>query len=291
MSRLIDLTGEVFGRLTVIRYQGKNEKGIHTWVCRCECGNVVVARGDVLRYGKTRSCGCLAHETYAASGRKSKGRPSPRLIDLTGQNFGFLTVIERGENSRTGQTRWRCRCICGRETLVLTSSLRRKQTISCGCMGLLHATQAKIKHGDAPFRRTKGLYTTWAAMKRRCNNPNSTQYKYYGGKGIKVCEEWQDYRQFKAWALSHGYAEGLTIDRIDSGKDYEPENCQWITMRENISRAKRIPQDVENRAVEMLKNGEPGVKIMHELHISRPTVSRLKKALGLARKRKTKVVT
>ena len=123
-------------------------------------------------------------------------------------------------------------------------------------------------------------------MKRRCYNPNCTQYKYYGGKGVKVCVEWLEYEEFKAWAIANGYADNLTIDRIDSNGNYEPENCQWITMSENIARAKRIPKDVEDKVIQMLKQGASGVAIMSELHVSRPTVSRIKAEIGLAKPRK-----
>ena len=123
-------------------------------------------------------------------------------------------------------------------------------------------------------------------MKRRCYNPNCTQYKYYGGKGVKVCAEWLEYEGFKSWALANGYADNLSIDRIDSNGNYEPENCQWITMAENIARAKRIPKDIEDKVIQMLKQGASGVAIVNELHVSRPTISRIKAEIGLAKPRK-----
>lgn len=284
MSSLIDLTGQIFGRLTVINYQGVNDKGIHMWLCRCECGNEKVVRGDALRYGQTRSCGCLAHEAHVAAGKKS--HPSSKFIDLTGQTFGYLTVLERVENTPRAQARWRCRCVCGRETFVVTGKLRSGKTISCGCMGLRHATEAKLRHGDALASKTVRLYQTWAAMKRRCYNPNCVQFQYYGGKGVKVCDEWLEYEGFKTWAIANGYADNLTIDRIDSNGDYDPANCQWITLAENISRAKRIPQDVEAKIIQMLQQGVSGVSICQETGVSRATVHRLKVELGLTKPRK-----
>ena len=94
MNKLIDLTGQVFGRLTVLRHLGPNKKGVHMWECRCECGNVVAVRGDALRYGQTRSCGCLAKEVRQERCKTVfTSRPSPKLKDLTGRRFGRLTVI------------------------------------------------------------------------------------------------------------------------------------------------------------------------------------------------------
>lgn len=79
-----------------------------------------------------------------------------------------------------------------------------------------------------------GLYKVWGNMRRRCNDENTHNYKWYGGKGIRVCEDWNDYLKFREWALEHGYTQGLQLDRIDPDKNYEPFNCRWITTRANI---------------------------------------------------------
>lgn len=83
------------------------------------------------------------------------------------------------------------------------------------------------------------LYSIWKGMNKRCNNPNAVDYKWYGGKGVKVCEEWKDYLKFREWSLEHGYRIGLTIDRIDNSKGYEPSNCQWLTQSENSKKRQR----------------------------------------------------
>lgn len=280
MNRIKDLTGQVFGRLTVLRLYGKDKKGRAMWECQCECGNIKVAQSYLLTAGYTRSCGCLARETRSAAGKKVGGKTPGRFKDLTGKVFGYLTVLERGENSNGGSARWKCRCICGRETLVVSAALNSGKTISCGCMGLKHATEAKLKHGDALCRQRNRLYEIWAAVKRRCYNPHCDAYPYYGGKGIKVCPEWMEYESFKEWAMTNGYADNLSIDRIDSNGDYEPSNCQWIPMSENISRAKRYPLSMQQKAFAMLDSGENQAAVAEALGISRFTLNRWRKERG-----------
>lgn len=80
------------------------------------------------------------------------------------------------------------------------------------------------------------LYMIWSSMKRRCENPNMPNYKYYGAKGIKVCGEWHSFPKFKEWAKANGYVDGLSLDRIDSSRDYEPDNCQWMTLSDNATK-------------------------------------------------------
>lgn len=278
----------VFGRLTVISHAGTNAKGVNMWLCRCECGKEKIVRGDALRYGLTKSCGCLAHEVRVQTGKNSVGRTSIRFVDLTGKQFNFLTVLKRDENTHKGNTRWLCRCVCGKETIVVGSKLKSGRTISCGCMGLYRATQAKTKHGDALYRKSNRLYSVWSAMKRRCYNPHVDAYKYYGGKGVVICQDWHDYANFKAWALENGYADNLTIDRINPDGNYEPSNCQWITANENRARAKRLPENIRIEAENMLRQGYRCIDVVNKLGISRPTVSRINAELGLAKPRKKK---
>ena len=180
----------------------------------------------------------------------------PKFRDLTGQRFGRLSVIERAENGTdyrgTPVTRWRCQCDCGREVITLARSLASGETTSCGCAGKEHreaaAKAANTKHGGTHHRGNEALYNTWLRMKDRCRNPNACNWKYYGGRGIAVCSEWQtDYSAFRVWALSHGYEKGLSIDRIDPDGNYCPENCRWITMAEqqrNKRNMRRSPHEL-----------------------------------------------
>ena len=156
-----------------------------------------------------------------------------KLIDLTGQQFGRLTVVQRAETGKRGHALWLCKCACGRETIVSSSSLRRGATKSWGCWHPEICRRRMIaintKHGGKGTR----LYRIWHGMKQRCYNPKSDHYNLHGGRGIGVCAEWlHDFAVFQKWALSHGYQDDLTIDRIDNDKGYQPDNCRWATVKE-----------------------------------------------------------
>lgn len=150
-------------------------------------------------------------------------------MDITGNKYGRLTVIAFDHKDKRGEYYWRCKCDCGNETVASGNKLRTGNTKSCGCLQREHRLEGFNKtHGMTDSK----LYVTWLNMRARCNKPTSLMYNNYGGRGIKVCDEWDKaFEPFMEWALSHGYEEGLTIDRIDVNGNYEPNNCRWETKK------------------------------------------------------------
>lgn len=155
-----------------------------------------------------------------------------KLLDLTGQRFGMLTVKEFDSLNKHKQALWKCLCDCGNTKVVSSNNLRRGLIISCGCYHDENIKHINVTHGHSKTR----LYKIWQGIKRRCYNSNEIRFKNYGGKGIKMAKEWKDnFTIFEEWALNNGYEDNLTIDRIDLSKDYEPNNCRWTTIEQQAN--------------------------------------------------------
>lgn len=147
------------------------------------------------------------------------------IIDLTGQTFGRWNVKRFIGLDSHKRALWECECECGTIKSIASNNLRRGLTKSCGCYKSDSTKERLTTHGHSNTR----LYHIWQGIKRRCNNPNEIRFANYGGKGISMAKQWEDYKNFEDWALKNGYQENLTIDRIDLSKGYEPSNCRWVT--------------------------------------------------------------
>lgn len=155
-----------------------------------------------------------------------------RFIDIKDQRFGRLVAIKHLGKNKNNKALWLCQCDCGNIITTQGSSLLQGRTTSCGCISREKTIKRNTKHN---MRHTR-IYNTWLNMKSRCYNPNNKSYKYYGGKGITICDEWLNSPQnFISWAYSNGYTDELTIDRIDVNGNYEPSNCRWITFTDQMN--------------------------------------------------------
>lgn len=210
--------GEKYGSLTAIEEMYKDKNNFKFYKFKCDCGNCVIKRGINVEQSKHANCGCLT---------------IPRLIK--GAKFGKLTVIKYNGiiNKREN---YLCKCECGNFINVDGHSLKSGNTKSCGCLKIEKLLQRSTTHNKYHTR----LYSIFEGMKKRCLNKNSINYKNYGDKGITIYKEWlDDFEKFYTWAINNGYNDDLTIDRINSNKNYEPKNCRWITQKQQCRNTSR----------------------------------------------------
>ena len=199
------------------------------------------------------------------------------MKDLLGKRFGSLTVTEyagtvkQSENSNKVRNLWKCVCDCGNEIVVRDNNLITGTTRSCGCRRKNVCAETHFKHGAGKRENEERLYRVWKSMKGRCNCANDKRYAYYGGKGIKVCDEWNDYQNFKEWALKNGYDENAekgkcTIDRIDYNGNYCPENCRWVDIQTQANNTSR------NHYIDFMGNKVTIAEFSRIMHI-KPTTA------------------
>jgi len=211
-----DLVGRRFGKLVVVRFSHTGKNG-NVWCCKCDCGFPVETqcRESWLIKGKTTSCGC-----------------EKRNIDLLNNIYNNLKVVEKlGKIHKGRDIYWRCKCLkCGNENIVANTYQIKTNVKKCDCQQIYN------HHKDVNSRLYKTLYD----MRDRCYNPNHNEYKNYGARGIKICDEWMGkygFENFYNWSIANGYKpdklengkRALSIDRINVDGNYEPSNCRWAT--------------------------------------------------------------
>lgn len=224
-----DLTGKIYGNvivegINIKEYENSKEKyskKVVLWDCKCIFCNdkKILRKCDLDRIKRINTTGCLCEDGKI----------------MVGARFGKL-VIESFYGSKDGERFWNCKCDCGNITRVSTGSLTSGNTMSCGCIRIEKLLKWREEHTNdtkhSEKRDCTRLYTIWGGMKSRCNCENNHAYKYYGGKGVMVCDEWvESFVTFRNWSFENGYNEALTIDRIDANGNYEPSNCRWVDMK------------------------------------------------------------
>lgn len=258
-----DISGQKFGLLTVISFAsgGKNSN----WLCKCECGRKRVLPMPNLKSGNTTSCGeCVPFE-------------SPNFIDRVGHRYGRLTVVYNISKAKTikgkpqTRTNWYCLCDCGEYTTVESGNLNSGHTQSCGCLLIDNITI----HGCCA--ENQRLYCIWRGMMERCFNPESISYQYYGAKGRTVCPQWWDVRNFFDWALSNGYEDNLTIERLSSFGNYEPNNCEWILLKwQNQNTTKSLGKSKVIEIRRLIKEGFTTKELSIKFNCAYQTIASIK---------------
>jgi hypothetical protein len=224
MLKAVDITGETFGRLTVVSaassVRNKNGVTIRMWLCRCECGNQAVVRGNNLRSGTSTSCGCRAGD------------------DLSGKEFGRWLVIGKQPNrlrrpSGSSYRVWLCRCDCGGEKEIDGWALSSGKSRSCGCLAREVAAEQCVRLKTTHGKSSSPEYSAWSVMVGRCTNPSNRQYADYGGRGVNVCSDWigpGGFQQFLEYMRERPNATS-SLERKDNDRGYEPGNVEWSTSK------------------------------------------------------------
>lgn len=258
----VDLTNQVFERLTVLALDPRNDRNHTYWRCACSCGTVKSVRADSLRNGSIRSCGCLHSEITSARIAKPI---------KNGTRYGRLTVGEVVRKTRKRGNVYKCVCDCGTRVEVQGRHLRNGESTSCGCYHRdLSATICR------KLRTTHGLsgtpeYRAYQSAKRRCRSPNDPAWRHYGGRGITF-----DFGSFEDFYFVLGpRPQGTSLDRIDNDDGYNEHNVRWATRCQQMnnrrgSRARDIPV-----IIDLFNNGFSRAAISKQLGADRHTIRKI----------------
>lgn len=214
-NRVKDITGEKFGKLTVLKrdgYTNGKRKSI-LWLCKCDCGNEVLRTSAHLKQNYNSTCGkCnLIND-----------------LEYIGKKFGYWTIIEPAKGKDRKKS-YLCECKCGTRKVVHLDTMKLGKSKSCGCFHKEKLIEDKTTHGKTGQRIARIYYN----MMSRCYDEKNKRFSDYGGRGVRVCDEWRNNScAFIEWATQNGYSDDLSIDRIDNNGDYSPNNCRFITTKE-----------------------------------------------------------
>ena len=208
-----DMIGTKFGKWTIIDYEGQNKKSEQLYSARCDCGTIKIHTVTTLTKGASTQCkSCCMSELN-------------KVDDLIGKTFGAWQVVGKVKNEKRNEWYYTCLCSCGTSKNIAGHQLKSGSSTKCH--------KCRVKTHGMSYTDT---FRIWTGIVRRCLNPNFKNYKYYGGRGIKVADRWLKFENF--YADMGDRPVGLQIDRIDNDGNYEPGNCRWVTPQVNNTNRK-----------------------------------------------------